>query len=563
MDYLLKANQWKNYDKLPLDLKKELDSLNDSQLKEAFYTNLEFGTGGMRGIMGVGTNKMNEIIIAKATLGFANYLLKNEENAKERGVVIAHDNRFNHDKFTMAAANVLTTLGIKVYLFDSLRPTPELSFAVRYLKAAGGINITASHNPKEYNGYKIYNSEGNQLILKQSNAVMEEISKIKNELDIVINPNNNLVHVLDNEVDEAYYEMVMSTSIHKELKKDNIKIVYSPQHGTGYVPVTTVLHRLGYNVIEVKEQCEPRGDFKNTLSPNPEEKKAYDLALKYAKENDADLICCTDPDCDRLGIVIFDKNKNPIYMTGNQTGSILIYYLLSERKKLGILPSNGVIYNTIVTSPLGAKVAALFNVETQQTLTGFKYIGDKIARAIENNGLVFQMGYEESYGYLINPEVRDKDGVQSVMLICEMASFYKHQGKTLYDVFNEIQEKLGYHIESQYSYAAAGIEGVEKIKQLMTLFRTSNFKYIADEKVVISEDYLSLIKKENGQETHLDYEKSNVLRYIFEDGSFVAIRPSGTEPKVKFYFALCGKDNNEALLRHDKVKNFILSLINK
>ena len=369
MDYLKKVVEWKNSDKLSKELKDELNSLDEKQLQEAFYTNLSFGTGGMRGIMGVGTNRMNEIVISKATLGFARYLLNNVDNAKEKGVVIAHDNRFNHHEFMMAAANVLTTLGIKVYIFDALRPTPELSFAVRYLHAAGGINITASHNPKEYNGYKIYNSDGNQLILEQSNIVMDEISKIENELEIEINPDNSLIKVLDKDVDEAYYEMVMSTSLNKEMKKDNITIVYSPQHGTGYVPVTTVLNRLGYNVIEVSEQCEPRGDFANTLSPNPEEAKAYDLALKYAEGKDVDLICCTDPDCDRLGIVIFDSNKKPIYMTGNQTGSILINYLLSVRKELGILPDNGIMYNTIVTSPLGAKVANMYGVVTEQTLT--------------------------------------------------------------------------------------------------------------------------------------------------------------------------------------------------
>ena len=563
MDYLKKVVEWKNSDKLSKELKDELNSLDEKQLQEAFYTNLSFGTGGMRGIMGVGTNRMNEIVISKATLGFARYLLNNVDNAKEKGVVIAHDNRFNHHEFMMAAANVLTTLGIKVYIFDALRPTPELSFAVRYLHAAGGINITASHNPKEYNGYKIYNSDGNQLILEQSNIVMDEISKIENELEIEINPDNSLIKVLDKDVDEAYYEMVMSTSLNKEMKKDNITIVYSPQHGTGYVPVTTVLNRLGYNVIEVSEQCEPRGDFANTLSPNPEEAKAYDLALKYAEDKDVDLICCTDPDCDRLGIVIFDSNKKPIYMTGNQTGSILINYLLSVRKELGILPDNGIMYNTIVTSPLGAKVANMYGVETEQTLTGFKYIGDKIAKAIENNGKVFQIGYEESYGYLINPAVRDKDGVQSVMLICEMTSYYKHLGKTLYDVYIELQEKLGYHIETQYSYAAAGMEGVEKIKRLMSSLRNSSLDEIAGEKVVIKEDYMSLIKEENGVKTPLDYEQSDVLRYVFADGSFVAIRPSGTEPKVKFYFALCGNSQENAKQRHDKVKEFIIELANK
>ena len=561
MDYLVKVNEWKNSKNLSQKLKDELNSMTDKELKDAFYTNLSFGTGGMRGIRGVGTNRMNEVVIAKATLGFGRYLLKNEENAKEKGVVIAHDNRFNHEEFMMAAANVLTDLGIKVYIFNSLRPTPELSFAVRYLNAAGGINITASHNPKQYNGYKIYNSEGNQLILEQSNKVMAEIALIPNELDIVVKGNKDLIVTLDESVDEAYYDMVISTSLNKEMKKDNISIVYTPQHGTGYVPVTTVLKREGYKVIEVKEQCEARGDFANTSSPNPEEKGAYDLAIQYAKDNNADLICCTDPDCDRIGLVIFDNENNPIYLTGNQTGSILINYLLETRQRLNILPKNGVMYNTIVTSPLGAKVAKMYGVDTEQTLTGFKYIGDKIARAIENNGKVFQIGYEESYGYLINPAVRDKDGVQSVLLACEMTSYYKHQGKSLYTVLNEIQEKLGYHYESQFSYQAAGFDGVAKIANLMQTYRNSAMDFIADEKVIIKEDYLSLIRNNNGVEEKLDYEQSNVLRYLFEDGSFVAIRPSGTEPKVKFYFALAGKTQKDAIARHDKIKQAILDYI--
>lgn len=561
MDYLTKVNEWKNSQALTQKEKDELNNMSEEMLKEAFYTNLSFGTGGMRGVMGLGTNRINRFVIAKATLGFGRYLLKNEVNAKEKGVVITHDNRFNHEEFMMAAANVLTTLGIKVYIFDSLRPTPELSFAVRYLKAAGGINITASHNPKQYNGYKIYNSDGNQLILEQSNKVMEEILLIDSELEIKIEPNNNLLVKLDSSVDEAYYEMVMSTSLNKDMAKDNITVVYSPQHGTGYVPVTTVLNKMGYKVVEVKEQCEFRGDFKNTKSPNPEEVGAYELAIEYAKKHNADIICCTDPDCDRVGIALFDENKNVVYMSGNQTGAILINYILSVKQANNTLANNSVIYNTIVSSPLGAKVAAYYGVSTEQTLTGFKYIGDKIAKAIENNGKVFQIGYEESYGYLINPAVRDKDGVQAILLICEMTSYYKHQGKTLLDVYNEIQQIHGFHIESQYNYYAEGIEGVSKIANIMSSLRNSNLKEIASNEVVVTEDYLSLKKNNNGIITDLDYEKSNVLRYIFDDGSFVAIRPSGTEPKVKFYFAICGKTKQEAQKRHDDVKNFIINLI--
>ena len=390
---------------------------------------------------------------------------------------------------------------------------------------------------------------------------MEEISLIDSELKIKIEPNNNLLVKLDSSVDEAYYEMVMSTSLNKDMAKDNITVVYSSQHGTGYVPVTTVLNKMGYKVVEVKEQCEFRGDFKNTKSPNPEEVGAYELAIEYAKKHNADIICCTDPDCDRVGIALFDENKNVVYMSGNQTGAILINYILSVKQANNTLANNSVIYNTIVSSPLGAKVAAYYGVSTEQTLTGFKYIGDKIAKAIENNGKVFQIGYEESYGYLINPAVRDKDGVQAILLICEMTSYYKHQGKTLLDVYNEIQQIHGFHIESQYNYYAEGIEGVSKIANIMSSLRNSNLKEIASNEVVVTEDYLSLKKNNNGIITDLDYEKSNVLRYIFDDGSFVAIRPSGTEPKVKFYFAICGKTKQEAQKRHDDVKNFIINLI--
>lgn len=558
-DYLKKVEEWKNSKNLSLKLKEELNSLSDKELQDAFYTDLAFGTGGLRGIMGVGTNRMNSVVLQKATLGFARYLLKNEPNAKERGVVIAHDNRNNHDEFQKAVADVLTSLGIKVYVFSSLRTTPELSFTVRYLKASGGINITASHNPKEYNGYKIYNSLGNQLIVEQSNKVMQEIESIGNAVDLVFEGNDSLLITLDESVDRAYYDMVESTSLNKDMKKDNILIVYTPQHGTGYVPVTTVLKEEGYKVIEVKEQCFPNGDFINTKCPNPEDKSAYELAIKYALANNADLVISNDPDCDRIGIVLFDNDKNPVYMSGNQTGAVLIEYLLSQRKKQGILGNNGVIYNTIVSSPLGAKVASLYNVRCEQTLTGFKYIGDKIAKAKDSE---FEIGYEESYGYLINKEVRDKDGVQSAMMIAEMASYYKHLGKTILDVYQEIEEKLGYYAESQISYYAKGQDGAIRISNLMNKLRNSKLLTIADEKVKIHEDYLTLTKECDGVSSPLvGFEKSNVLRYILDDGSFVAVRPSGTEPKVKFYFSLMGKTNDLALKRHDKVKEFFLSLV--
>jgi len=557
--YLEKVNAWLNSSVVDEKTKEIIRNMDEKELQDSFYRDLEFGTGGLRGVMGPGTNRMNEFIVKRASLGFGRYLLKLGNDTKEKGVVIAHDNRFNHDEFTLAAASALTSLGIKVFIFDALRPTPELSFAVRYLHAAGGINITASHNPKEYNGYKIYNDEGNQLILEQSNKVLAEINAITDELNLGIVGNDNLITVLNHEVDEAFYQMVMDTQINKDEKKDNFKVVYSPQHGAGYVPVTTVLNRLGYKVIEVKEQCAPLGGFDNTKSPNPEEDSAYDLALEYAKKNDADLVVCTDPDSDRVGIVAFDDNK-PVYMTGNQIGALLIDYILSSKKANGTLDNNSIIYNTIVSSPLGGIIANSYGVAVEQTLTGFKYIGDKIARAIENHGKTFIMGYEESYGYLLNSQVRDKDAVQSVTLIVEMANYYKNRGITLYQKYIELEKKFGYFVESQVSYKAPGKEGLAKIAAIMEDFRARDLKEIAGEMVVISEDYKSLIRKENGKESHLEYENSNVLRYVFDDGSFVAVRPSGTEPKIKFYFAVRANSEDAVKQRHETIKNFILDL---
>ncbi len=555
-NYLIKANKWKNSSVLPQKLKDELNKMDESQLKEAFYTDLEFGTGGMRGIMGPGTNRINEIIIRKATLGFARFLLQEEKNIKEKGVVIAHDNRLNHDEFTKAAADVFTTLGIKVYIFDSLRPTPELSFAIRYLKAGGGINLTASHNSKEYNGYKIYNSQGNQLILAQSNIVLKEIESIEDELAIEVKPNDNLLITLDEKVDEAFYQMVIDTSINKDMPKNNVKIVYSPQHGTGYVPATTVLRRLGYKVIEVKEQCFPSPTFENTLSPNPENKDAYVLAIEYAKKEKADMILTNDPDCDRVGLVVMENNE-PIYLTGNQTGALLINYILSNKKY-----NNGMIFNTIVSSFLGNKVAESYGVQVKQTLTGFKYIGDEIHHLLLEKKNEFVMGYEESYGYLFNSNVRDKDGVQADVMISEMVSYYKHQGKNVLEVLDELYKKFDYYVDTQYSYFAKGIEGVQIINNLMEKLRKENLNNILEYKVVVQEDYLKLEKNDHGKISHLNFEKSNVLRFILEDGSFIAIRPSGTEPKCKFYFSIHDKNIALAQEKHDRIKEFFLSFIN-
>ena len=555
MDYMENYRRWLSSDSLTKEEKEELQKMDEATIQDCFYRDLEFGTGGMRGVMGLGPNRMNRFIITKATLGFARYLLDNEKDAKNRGVVIAHDNRYNGDEFTKATSDVLTSLGIRVYIFDALRTTPELSFAVRYLNACGGINITASHNPKHYNGYKIYNSDGNQLILEQSNIVMDNIAKIDNELAIRLTPDNSKVVMLDNKVDEAFYKMVIDTSLNKDVNHHGLKIVYTPQHGTGYVPVTTILNRLGYDLTEVKEQCYPYHDFRNTKSPNPENKEAYELALEYAKKVNADLIIANDPDCDRIGIVCFDKDRNPIYLTGNQAAAILIKYILDYKKEHNVLPKNGIIYNTIVTSPLGGLIAKDYGVSLGQTLTGFKYIGDRIKK---DTDYTFLMGYEESYGYLFNQQVRDKDGVQAATLISEMAAYYKDHGYTLADIYEQIQQKYGYFAEVQASFYKEGEEGAKIIASMLEAQRNGNIAEIAGEKVVTKEDYLLSYAITDGKKIPLDFEKSNVIRYLFEDGSFVCIRPSGTEPKIKYYFALKGKTKEEANARLSKMQNYFL-----
>lgn len=559
MNYLEKYEKWLNSDIVSKELKEELEMLNENEIYETFYKDIEFGTGGIRGVMGAGTNKMNSIMVKKCTKGYANYLLKNYENAKQSGVVIAHDNRKNADKFTLAAAGVLASMGIKSYIFYTLQPTPLLSFAVRYLKCCGGIVITASHNPKEYNGYKIYNQNGCQLVPKYTNLILEEINKIEDELNVECDVNSNLITVLNEDVENAYIKMVINTAIRKNIDKTNFKIVYSPQHGAGYKPVMKVLTLQGYQVYDVKEQAFPSKTFENTESPNPEDKKAYKQAIELATKVNADLVLTTDPDSDRVGSVVFDNNNEPIYLTGNEMGAIILDYILKYKQENNLLNKNYVIYNTIVTSSLGEKIANSYGIKCEQTLTGFKYIGEKIQEAIDNNGAEFLLGYEESYGYLINPEVRDKDGIQSAMLISEIACYYKNQGFTLIDILENIYKKYGFYIDKLHSFYVKGSSGILKISNFMKELRENLFKKIADEEVYVIEDYLTLKKHYKDNTKDFNFEKSDVLRFVFEDGSYFAIRPSGTEPKCKIYFSICAKTKQEVEERYEKISKFILT----
>ena len=532
------------------DTVKELKSIQDdeNEIYERFYKELEFGTGGMRGIIGAGCNRINKYTIARATLGFAKYIKENGEAACKRGVAIAHDNRRCSRLFAEVTAGVLAANKIKVYLFEDLRTTPELSFAVRHLNCFGGVVITASHNPPEYNGYKLYDETGCQLIPSEANKVIEYISKIENEISVEyldIKEAGDLIEIIGQEIDSVYYDKVLDLQFDKGEKR-NIKVVYTPQHGTGNIPVRCVLKEAGFEVIPVLPQCEPDPDFSNTKNPNPETSEAYELALEALKSNNADIAIATDPDCDRLGAVINCGNGEYRLLTGNQSGAVILYYLLSRMKEKGTLPKNAVMCNTIVTSNLGDEIAESFGVSVEKTYTGFKFIGDKIKRFNQTGEKQFVFGYEESYGCLIGDFVRDKDAVQASLMFCEAADYYKRQGKNLFDVLNEIFEKYGYFADTLTSVTLKGAEGAKKIAEILENMRKSPAKEIAGIKVSKFTDFLKNPLK--------DYEPENVLLYNLEDGSFVSVRPSGTEPKCKFYYCIRGKDALEAKEKLQKVK---------
>ena len=543
MNYIDKYAKWSTAKALDPEERAELLALknNEKELKERFLYDLEFGTGGLRGVIGLGTNRINKYIVRKTTQGFAEYIKSHGTDACKRGVVIAHDNRRFSRAFCLETAGVLAANGIQAYIFDSLRPTPELSFAVRELSAFGGVVITASHNPPEYNGYKLYDERGCQLVGESNDRVIEEINKIEDPLSVISisqEEAGSLIKILDSSIDEIYYKRVMEISVTPDVKKD-IKIVYSPQHGTGNIPVREVLSRLGYNLIPVLEQCDPNTEFSNTKNPNPETAEAYSLAFDYAKKYDADIIITTDPDCDRLGVAV-KKNGEYVRMTGNQSAAVLLKYILSRRQEKGTLPQNGVMFNTIVTSDLGDRVCAEYGIKTEKTLTGFKFIGNKVYNHELLGDAEFVFGYEESYGCLISDFVRDKDAVQASLMLCEAAAYYNEQSKTLLDILEEIYAKHGFYLDALDNFMFKGVDGPEKIAQLVNGLRNDPPKYAGTVEVTEMEDYTS------EKMISLGFPKSNVLKFILADGSWVAVRPSGTEPKCKFYFSVRAKDLAEA-----------------
>ena len=547
MNYIERYEKWLNKEGLDESLKACLKEMDEKDKEDAFYMDLEFGTAGMRGILGAGTNRMNIYTIRKANVGFAKYVLT-LENGKERGVAIGYDNRHMSYKFAIESAKVLATYGIKSYVFESLRPTPELSFAVRYLKCAGGIMITASHNPKEYNGYKVYDDTGCQLIPEWGDQVVRFVNEVEDELSVnVISDEEAYPYItyIGQEVDEAYYKEVMNIEINPGMDKKDFKIVFSPQHGTSNIPVRTCLKRLGYNIIPVLAQCAPDPDFSNTKSPNPEVAVSYELAIKKAKEVDADVVVICDPDGDRLGVVAKHDGEY-VLMSGNQSAAVYLEYILSQLKEKGALPSNAVMYNTIVTSDLGELVARSYGVDVEKTLTGFKFIGDKIRKYEATGEKQFIFGYEESYGCVVKDFVRDKDAIQAVLIAAEAGNYYKQQGKDLIDVLNELYVKHGTFKETQIALSKAGVDGAKRIQEIMANLRNDVPQNIGDYKVVAIEDYQTSTRWADDQEIVIDLPKSNVLKYYLEDGSWIAARPSGTEPKCKFYFSIKGNDQKDA-----------------
>ena len=553
--------QWLDNPYFDEETKKELLSIqnNEKEIEDRFYKNLEFGTGGLRGIIGYGTNRINKYTVRRATFGLANYILsKDPETRKKQGVVIAYDSRHKSEEFCLEAAKTLAACGIKTYIFDSLRPTPELSFAVRHLGCVAGIVITASHNPPEYNGYKVYWSDGGQVCPDIAKEIITEVNKIEDYRKIpTTDESNELIVTLTEEVDIAFCHAVKQQVINQELINKvgkDFKIIFTPIHGTGNLPIRRVLDEVGFkNVAVVKEQEMPDSNFSTVKYPNPEEKEVFDIAIEMAKKDGADIIIGTDPDCDRVGVVVKDNNGEYIVLNGNQVGSLLVDYVISNKvddiKKM----NNPMIVKTIVTSELGAKIANSYGVGCVDTLTGFKFIGEKIHEYEMSGDSTFIMGYEESYGYLVGTHARDKDGVVSALLISEMAAYYYDKGMTLYEGLQEVYAKYGYYREELKSITLKGIDGMEQIKSIMNTFRTSDINEIGGIKVYELKDYSKGIDS---------LPKSDVLKFILEDGSWIAVRPSGTEPKIKFYFGCNGIDQCQVDNKLEKIMKEIVDIVN-
>ncbi|MBQ4629392.1 MAG: phospho-sugar mutase [Clostridia bacterium] len=566
MNYLENYKRWIESDFVDEKTKAELLSIkdDDNEIKERFYKDLEFGTAGLRGIIGAGSNRMNIYTVRLATQGLCEDIKNSGEEAVKKGVAIAYDCRRMSYEFALESALVLAANGIKAYLFDELRPTPELSFAVRYLGCSRGIVITASHNPKEYNGYKAYGEDGGQLPPESSDYVISIISKtdIFNDVKTISEDEakkSGLLEIIGEEIDKAYLENVKKQSVNSRVIDelgDDFSVIYSPFHGTGNKPVRRILEMSGVkNLRIVKEQELPDSEFSTVKSPNPEEKAGFSYAIEMAKEQKADLIFATDPDADRIGVIVTDTNGEFIPLTGNQVGVLLSEFILRNKKENGTLKSNGALIKTIVTTSMIYPIAKEYGVHVHDVLTGFKYIAELIKDFEENDYYnEFLLGFEESYGYLSGTYARDKDAVVASMLIAEMAADYKSKGMTLYDGLVNLYEKYGYYLEGVKQLTFAGIDGAEKIKSIMEMFRSNPPKELAGMKVTRMWDVKNGVIKsfDGGEDVALTLPKSDVFRYDLENDAWFAVRPSGTEPKIKFYFGVCENSYSKAQAKLDE-----------
>ena len=568
--YREKYESWINSSIIDEFIKEELRSIKDEkEIEDRFYKDLDFGTGGLRGIIGAGSNRMNIYTVSKATQGFANYL---NGRFEKPSVAIAYDSRNMSMEFSKAAALTLCANGIKVYLFEELRPTPMLSFAVRHLNCTGGIVVTASHNPKQYNGYKVYDEFGGQVTDEKANIIINEVNNIKNFEEIKtiteeVALEKELLVYIGEEVDKAYIELLKGLTIRTDLVKEkasDLKVIYTPIHGSGNMPVRRVLSELGYTGVEVvPEQELPDGNFPTAPYPNPEDPAVFKLALDMAKSANPDVIFATDPDADRIGVVVKDSTGEYKVLTGNQTGLLLTEYMLSALKEEEKLPENGVVIKTIVTTEGAKKIAEAYNIEIMDVLTGFKYIGEKIREFKESGDKTYIFGFEESYGYLAGDFVRDKDAVVAAMLISEMTLYYKEQGKSLYDALVELYEKYGYFKETLVSIELKGKEGQEKIASCIEALRNSVLTEVDGVKIETKLDY-KLSVEENiieSTKSEINLPKSNVLKFICENGSYFVVRPSGTEPKMKVYLAIKGSSLDGAEKDLEIFKTKVMEII--
>lgn len=573
MDYKKEYQKWCESSEFDEETKKELLSIqgNEKEIEDRFYKELEFGTAGLRGVIGAGTNRMNRYTVGKATQGLANYII--EQRTQDKGVAISYDSRKMSKEFSLQTALILNANGIKTYLFENLRPVPELSFAIRKLGCTAGVMITASHNPPQYNGYKAYWDDGSQIISPRDTDIIKKVRAVEKYSEIKEMSREDaekagLFHTIGNEMDDQYLTVLKSLVLNPEIVKQEgkkLKVVYTPLHGTGNTVAERLLNEIGLkNVLVVPEQKEPDGNFPTVSYPNPEDKKAFKLALELAKKEDADVVLATDPDADRLGIFAKDIVTGE-YMeyTGNMSALLIAEYRISQMKEKGILPSDGMFITTVVSSDLAKAIAKNYQLECIEVLTGFKNIGAVMKKAEENKDKTYVFGFEESYGCLIGDYARDKDGIAAVMALCEAACYYQSKGKTLWDAMQDIYQKYGYYKEAQVSIVLEGAEGAQKIKEMMTSMRNTPIEKIGDYEVLTFKDIEQDMVKEmkTGEVTKTGLPKSNVLYYALENNSWCCVRPSGTEPKIKLYMGVKGDSEEDAIQKLEALKEAMTNLV--